>query len=97
MKTTTKKRPSAAKRSTSTARRVRSYKAADDKPPCRVDVHPTHADFYFAGDRVPSSRLTNGAPGSDAAARVASTVATLANAFTVTRRTFDAQGNEVTK
>lgn len=64
------------------------------KPACIVHVHPAFAEFYVDGDKTPTSRISNGAAGSDAAAALAQVITTHRKAFAVKVRTFDAAGKE---
>jgi hypothetical protein len=66
------------------------------KPAVTVCLHPHSAEFFHVGADAPYSVLGNGPDGSDAAARLKVTLAKLRQKFTITTRTFDASGKEVT-
>lgn len=83
------------KKSKSTARPARVSKST-----VRVHIHPEYVEIYglpgcILQDR-PASVIANGGEGSDAAAKLASTLKNLRRNHNVTVKNFDASGKEVT-
>lgn len=84
------------KKSAPTRRKAPAADSSARVPSYRVHVHPRFAEFFNGDDAQPSSRIANGAEGSEAAARVAAGIAQLsADGGSVSVVRFDEQGREI--